>query len=157
MAETGDPYSVAARRHDEREAQRLHAQNEATKAPMVRCPQCRQDEVHFDDQPWCPGCGTVWESGSELADEYAEEFLGLDWYTSIKDGGEEPTSDCSNCGEQAVVKIQPDDATFWTMKCMSCESLFNDRCTRCGAPIQHREEGDLIICTTCWDYVVSRP
>jgi hypothetical protein len=98
----------------------------------------------------------VWESGAEMAGEYAEEFLGLDCYTSVKDGGDEPTLECPDCGEPAVVVVQPGDITFWTMMCMSCESLFNDRYTRCGAPIQHREEGDPIICAMCWDDVVSR-
>jgi hypothetical protein len=153
MAQTGEPYVVAARRHDEQEDLR----REAKQVPVARCPRCRQAQVQIDERPSCPGCGTVWDSGAELAGEYAEEFLGLDWYSSVKDGGEEPTSDCPACGEQAVVMIQSDDATMWTMMCMSCESLFNDRCTRCGAPIQYREDGDLIICTTCWGEVVSRP
>jgi hypothetical protein len=156
MARTGDPYNVAARRHDEREERRRQAKHEATKVPVARCPRCQQAEVRIDEQPSCPGCGAVWESGAELAGEYAEEFLGLDSYTAIKDGGEEPTLECPDCWQQAVVSVQAGDATFWTMMCMSCESLFNDRCTRCGAPIQHREEGDLIICTTCWNDVVSR-
>lgn len=153
MAETGHPYSVAARRHDEQQQLRQAARQ----VPMARCPQCEEAAVRFDDQPSCPGCGAVWESGAELADEYAAEFHGLDSYTSIKDGGEDPTSECPDCGDQAVVMIQSGDATFWTMMCMSCESLFNDRCTRCGAPIKYREDGDLVICTTCWDDVLSRP
>ncbi|MFI9531511.1 hypothetical protein [Micromonospora rosaria] len=155
MARTGDPYNVVARRHDEREEPRREAKQAARKMPIARCPRCRQAEVHIDEQPSCPGCGAVWESGAELAGEYAEEILGLNSYTWVKDGGEEPTAECPDCGEQAVVSIQPGDTTFWTMMCMSCESLFNDRCTRCSAP-QHREDGDLIICTTCWNDVVSR-
>ena len=157
IARIGDPYSVVARRHDEREELRREARNEATKAPMARCPRCRQAEVSFDDQLSCPGCGAVWESGAELTGEYAEESLGLDSYSSIKDGGEDPTSDCSGCWEQAVVMIQPEDATFWTMMCMACESLYNDRCTRCSTPIQHRDEDDSIVCMTCWNDVLSRP
>jgi hypothetical protein len=152
MAETGESYIVAARRHDEREELRREGQ----KAPMARCPRCQQGAVLLDEQPSCPECGAVWESGAELAGDYAAEILGLDSYTSIKDGGEEPTLGCSVCGQEAVVSIEPGDTTFWTMMSMSCEAVFNDRCTRCGAPIQHREEGDLLICTTCWDDVVSR-
>jgi hypothetical protein len=139
MADAGASYVVAARRQDEQEDLR----REAKKMPMARCPRCKQAGLEIDERPSCPGCKAVWESGAELAGEYAEEFLGLDRYSSVKDGGEEPTSECPDCGEQAVVMIQPDDATFWTAMCMACESLFNDRCTRCGAPIQYREEGDL--------------
>lgn len=151
MALTGDPYVVAARRQDEQEERRRAVKQ----APVARCPRCRQAEVRIDEQPSCPGCGAVWESGVELAGEYAKEFLGLDWHTSIKEGGGEPTSGCPDCGKQTVVSVQAGDAAFWTMLCMSCESLFNDRCARCGVPIQYREDGDLIICTTCWDDVVS--
>lgn len=152
MEETGESYVVAARWHDQREEMRRAARQ----APVVRCPQCRQGGVVIDEQPSCPRCGATWESGAELADEYAGEILGLDSYTSFKDGGEDPTLDCPDCGEQAVVAIQPGDTVFWTMMCMSCEALFNDRCLKCGVPIQYREDGDLTVCMACLDYAVSR-
>ncbi|MEU0150639.1 hypothetical protein [Micromonospora fulviviridis] len=145
MRLTGETYVVAARRHD-KEVARV----DARRLPVVRCPQCPEGMVDIDETPACRACGATWDSGQELATEYADVFLGLGWYSSIKDGGDAPTRDCPDCGEQSVVTIQPDDVTFWTMMCVSCATSYNDSCTRCGAPIQHREEGDLLVCADCW-------
>jgi len=151
MRLTGEPYVVAARRHDA-EVRRF----DTSRMPVARCPQCSEGLVDVDVTPVCRTCGTTWESGAELAGEYAEVFLGLDWYSSIKDGGASPTQDCPDCGEQAVVAVRPEDSTFWTMMCLSCAAPWNDSCIRCGAPIQHREEGDLLACTACWEDAMER-
>lgn len=151
MRRTGESYVVAARRHDE-EQHHLETRH----LPVTRCPRCSVGLVEVDAIPECPACGATWESGAELAGEYAEVFLGLDWYSSIKDGGDAPTQECPECGEQAVVTVRPEDATFWTTMCLSCSAPWNDSCMRCGAPIQYRGEGDLLVCSACWQDAVQR-
>lgn len=149
MRRTGEPYVVAARHHDAEVHRR-----DTGRMPVARCPQCSEGIV--DVTPLCRTCGTTWDSGAELAGEYASVFLGLDWYSSIKDGGAPPTHDCPDCGEQAVVTVRPEDSTFWTMMCLSCAAPWNDSCIRCGAPIQHREDGDSLACTACWQDAIAR-
>jgi len=151
MRLTGEPYVVAARRHDDEQAHRPNPR----RVPKVRCPKCSDGVVEIDLAPVCRNCGTTWKSGSELANEYAEVFLGLSWYSSMKDGGDAPSQDCPECGEQAVVSIPPEEATFWTMMCLSCAVPWNDSCTRCGAPTQRRA-GDGLVCTACWQELVQR-
>lgn len=151
MRLTGEPYVVAARHHDA-EMRRLATH----RMPVARCPRCSEGVVDVDVSPGCQTCGTTWDSGAELALEYAAAFLGLDWYSSIKDGGAPPALDCPDCGEQAVVTVQPEDSTFWTMLCLSCATPWNGACMRCGAPIQHREEGDSLACSACWQEAMSR-
>lgn len=74
----------------------------------------------LDEAPACSACGATWESGAELAGEYAEVFLGRNWYTSVTDGGEPPTGECPDCGEDAVVAVRSEDVTsLWHMLCLA--------------------------------------
>lgn len=151
MSRTGETYVVAARRHDEEVGRTV-----ADRTPVTRCPDCSEGVVTIDVTPRCQACGTTWESGPDLAIEYAGVFLGLDWYSSVKDGGDPPTVDCPDCGESAVVTVRQEDATLWTMLCLSCEAPWNFSCLRCGAPMRHREEGDGTACDACWEVVMQR-
>ncbi|MDX8054965.1 hypothetical protein SK571_36815 [Lentzea sp. BCCO 10_0798] len=151
MRLTGEPYVVAARHHDAEMRRKA-----ADRMPVVRCPQCSEGTVEVDVTPACPVCGATWDSGAQLAVEYAAEFLGLDWHSSIKDGGAPPTQDCPDCGEQAVVTVRSKDTTFWTRMCLSCATPWNESCIRCGAPIQHREDGDSLACHECWQDAIAR-
>jgi hypothetical protein len=86
MEETGETYVVAARAHDVEQARTI-----AIAAIVVRCPNCITGSISIiDEQIGCAICSARWESPEAAAEAYAEEFLGLNWYSTIKDGGAPP-------------------------------------------------------------------
>jgi hypothetical protein len=93
----------------------------------------------------------------QIAQEYAERVLHLDWYTAASDGAEPPVENCSECAETAVVwdEFGPAHAGRVGL-CFACGESFNDRCTRCNYPMHSRQPGDSLVCSMCWDDVIHR-
>src|SRR3712207_2263926 len=90
MEETGQTYVVAARAHDAEQARTI-----AIAAIVVRCPNCVTGSISIiDELIGCATCSATWESPETAAEAYAEEFLGLNWYSAVKDGGAPPVHPC---------------------------------------------------------------
>jgi hypothetical protein len=152
MAQTGEPYTVAARHHDAE-----HQQTVTLIAPEAHCPRCSTGVLDLgEQQPRCTQCEAVWETGSDAASEYAATVLHLDWYTSATDGGESPAEDCPECGEEAVVWDTFDAEAGRMGLCFSCSESFNTHCSDCSRPLLDSEPGGFQPCAECWDYRISR-
>jgi hypothetical protein len=152
MAETGEPYTLAARHHDAE-----HRPAPVWIMPEARCPRCSMGVLVLDEeQPQCTHCAAVWENGSSAANEYAGTVLRLDWYTYVTGGDERPAEECPECGETAVVwdTFHPDDGR--TGLCFGCGESFTTHCAICNRPLFDGDPGGSGPCTECWEDYMQR-
>lgn len=81
------------------------------------------------------------------AKDFIENELEISEYQCVKDGGEFPLYECSECGEE---QLAYDEETH-RYHCFACGADYTDEdltfCERCGSPM--RQYGELSICRNC--------
>lgn len=140
----------------EHRMQRIQPELSKSTYPVMECPRCRQRALLWDEPPRCAYCSEKWVTGTAAANEYASTILDLDWYTYRTEGAPEPVEHCPECGQQAVVWLDPEGepASALTALCMECGEEWDDRCERCGCPATS-EHGETTICSDCWEYIIA--
>lgn len=114
---------------------------------IVHCPSC-SEECYIRNENMCYLCDYEGTS-EETAKHYIENVLGIDEYTSVKDGGEFPQYSCPECGEYAYVS----DSDL----CFSCEYQpegITDFCNWCKEVIDSEKE--ISMCSSCIERVMSK-
>ena len=120
------------------------------------CPRCSQRALIADTEPRCLFCGQTWRDGAGAATEYADVILGLSWHET-QNGGEPPTTNCSECGDEAVVwdHFEGAHSAVRSAMCFACGEHFDETCSRCAAPISTGDDGPSI-CADCLDELVHK-
>ena len=126
---------------------------EAVESPIVECPRCVQEAMHFSDGAKCSFCGYSAE-GETAAGDYAYSLFGMGW-KYVADGGVIPVYRCSECWREAFVDVGSLKQDFESERlvCFSCGySLSWDQsefCVKCGSPFSKRAD-ELPVCTNCY-------
>jgi hypothetical protein len=138
----------------------------------VECPRCVQPTLLLTEGEVSRCAFCLWKpvDGVECAAEYVDAVLGMNHYTTVKDGGVWPVLTCVNCSETSMVEgieqRRPDPATmnvgeppcdwkapaYWG--CFSCGTTADrteiDRCVRCETLTVIGDDDGLPVCSDCW-------
>jgi predicted RNA-binding Zn-ribbon protein involved in translation (DUF1610 family) len=127
---------------------------------VITCPGCLQLALlHDGSRAHCRFCDRIWEDMDDLAVEYAGSVLHLSWY-EVQAGAEPPVRACPDCGHETLLAdvLVRDDPTNSNWLCLNCgmKTKENDirPCTSCSELMHHDE--DSVICSSCWEAVISR-
>jgi len=101
----------------------------------LSCEECGSDllrpaEVDGDTLIECSRCGAT-ESRDSYAPKAIKAALEGEAYSAMKDGGDDPYTDCPECGLEAYVMSEH--------KCANCQAEAQHDCERCGAEIPASE------------------
>lgn len=142
--------------------ERLHEINKKLEEneTVVECPRCAQKVLVLSEGANCLFCGYKQEA-NEAANEYINEILGVDHYTTIKDGGEYPLYICPECESETLVDCGDSGSQYPNDRCFVCfdcgfsrgEGVL-DFCTNCGRPFDPGDDG-MAICDRCFKYKVE--
>lgn len=88
----------------------------------------------------CARCGAV-ESRESYVPKAIRSALEGDAYSAMKDGVDEPYTDCPECGEEAYVMSE--------RKCALCQAEAEHECERCGTDIPASEMVSSPMCGYC--------
>jgi len=123
---------------------------------VITCPECEEEFLLLGDcGVKCCFCGYQ-KSGKEAANDYIHNILGIDEYSTIKDGDEYPLYDCPECGDDALVY----DWEKGRAICFSCD--YKERieklsfCIYCGAVYKKAADEDLGMCPECITYKINK-
>ncbi|MDD5504399.1 MAG: hypothetical protein PHV77_03690 [Candidatus Omnitrophica bacterium] len=107
-------------------------------ATIVECPACYQEALVLgEEHPLCLFCGYSAEPAI-VANKWIETILGINYYTTVKDGGYNPLYSCPECKEETLVDKGLSGSQFESNRyiCFSCGSIWKeselDECLRCG-------------------------
>ncbi|GLY53166.1 hypothetical protein [Lentzea sp. NBRC 102530] len=145
--------------------QRMQQLQPALVAQPSWCPDCGQPAVLMSSaehphpvnvpahiEPRCAFCTRRWDSLKDYVYDFADVRLGLS-IQGVADGGDYPTETCPECGDELLVwfdVVTGERRRDATGRCFSCESEFNDRCSRCGHPVDNPEIGkEMKPCSEC--------
>ena len=121
----------------------------------ITCPACGEKFLIRDDNATCVFCGYT-ASGTEAAQDYVENILGIDSFSTIKDGGEIPIYECPQCGNETLVF---NDDTGEAL-CFSCdyEGKTEDFvfCDWCGKPYECDGDDGIGMCPDCIAYRMEK-
>ena len=119
------------------------------KIPVLACPQCGQKAALVEGGIHCLFCGHR-DSAEAAADAYISGVLGIDKYTTIKDGGEWPLHTCPECGKETMVDHLREVGANERFVCFGCGESWDDLeiCSYCGGLYDPGEDGQLI-CDNC--------
>ena len=123
---------------------------------VIKCPECEEKFLLIGDcEVKCCFCGYQ-ESGAEAANDYIHNVLGIDEYSTIKDGGEYPLYTCPECGDDALVY----DCENGMAICFYCG--YTERieklsfCISCGVLYKKVADEDLGMCPGCITYKMNQ-
>lgn len=115
------------------------------------CPQCQESFLLRDDDVKCLFCGYE-DNGESAANNYIFNIMGLDKYSTVKDGGEYPLYDCPQCGKETLVVMEENEGAF----CFSCDfNCDNDEvkfCSSCGSFFYETNGESIGLCENCIEY-----
>ncbi len=121
----------------------------------ITCPACGEKFLIRDDKATCVFCGYT-ASGTEAAQDYVENVLGIDSFSTIKDGGEIPVYECPQCGNDALVFNNDTGEVL----CFSCdyEGKTEDFsfCDWCGKPYECDGDDEIGMCPDCIAYRMEK-
>lgn len=114
---------------------------------VTYCPVCYQDAMAVDIGGKCLFCHQSYDDAEQLANDYINNILGINSYSTVKDGGVYPLFNCVDCGAEAFVDAE-DGGWF----CFSCGVRYSNNeinyCETCGTPYIV-EEHDIGMCDSC--------
>ena len=105
-------------------------------------------------------CGYSAESAS-AAIEWIETILGINYYSTVKDGEEYPLYNCPECMAESLVDKGPSGSQFEAEQyvCFNCGSIWKeselDTCSRCGRLYQAQGD-DFGVCRECIKGTLSK-
>ncbi len=112
---------------------------------IVKCPTCFKNTFPLSENNTCLFCGYT-DTPENVARAYIENVLGISEFLEVKDGGEFPLTDCSECDKHSLVMT--DDSCI----CFSCSTKRPrsdyDYCNYCNAPFIEYP-GDQGRCSGC--------
>jgi hypothetical protein len=151
--------------------QRLRRELASFAEEVTACPRCMEMAFRLNSANLrCYYCEHDWLSTDalEIAEEYASEVLGISSYDVGRYRVDSPIYSCVECEMDAMVTrvkfLESPDIDYYA--CFSCyvrlEPVEVGICSRCGVgtftrtPIEKlEEEGEIDICTSCWDNIVA--
>jgi hypothetical protein len=91
-------------------------------------------------------------------DDFTHIALRLSFYEAATEGGEYPTEDCPECGDDMVVWFDPasGERSKRFARCFVCEAEFDDRCWRCNRPATAPSEDEGTVCSDCWSELAHK-
>ncbi|CVK19211.1 TFIIB-type zinc ribbon-containing protein [Sporomusa sphaeroides] len=121
----------------------------------IICPECKEKFLVIDGgSVKCCFCKYE-DSGESAAEDYVNNVLGMDAYSTIKDGGEYPLYTCLECGCESFVF----DYEKGTAICFSCGHQCDidelSFCSCCGALLYNHADC-IEICSDCLDYKINK-
>lgn len=121
---------------------------------VTYCPVCFQGALVIDDGGHCLFCNHTNHDGEELARNFISEILGIDEYSTVKDGGEYPLYYCFDCGKESLVDASDDeDIEGWI--CLTCGIEYDsddiEFCETCGTPFI-ADEHSIGMCNSCIEH-----
>ena len=129
---------------------------EQSGASAVICPECKEEFLVIDDNDVkCYFCGYD-ESGETAADDYINNVLGIDAYSTIKDGGKYPLYTCPECGDESLVYDYENGIAICFCcghKCGTDELSF---CNYCGTVFYETVDEGMGICSNCISYKINK-
>lgn len=88
----------------------------------------------------CSRCGAT-ESQNSYVPKAIKAALDGDTYLAMKDGGDEPYTQCPECGEETYVMTE--------QRCALCRESVQHECERCGCEIPASELASSPLCGYC--------
>lgn len=114
------------------------------------CPDCGEQFLIRDDSAKCIFCKYE-RDGEEAADDYIVNILGIDKYSTIKDGGEYPLYTCPECERESFV-VDFDNGNAICFSCdFDCSTEEISFCSDCGMPYVSSND-EIGLCVNCADY-----
>jgi hypothetical protein len=131
---------------------RQSAEKDGVLEKLIKCPECLEDYFLIGDcENECLFCYYT-DTPQNAADEYISNVLRISHYECVKDGGEYPLYECSECDENSMVYDQESQIFI----CFNCGSTIDssdvDWCSDCGRPFCSLEEDVTSLCNDCIDY-----
>lgn len=123
---------------------------------VVTCPRCDQVASIMEDGANCLFCGHS-APMEEAASEYISDVLGMDYYRTMKHGGEWPLYTCPDCETETLVDKGSSGSQFPQKRylCFNCgyawDEDYFDFCGECGQPYH----GEMAICDRCFNDKIS--
>jgi len=116
---------------------------------VVICPECQESFLHRDVDVKCYFCGYE-DTGESAANNYIFNIMGMDEYSTVKDGGEYPLYECPECQNETLVLDSENERAL----CFSCDLDCNIKdigiCSDCCSPFySYGYEKDIGICSNC--------
>lgn len=121
----------------------------------ITCPECEEKFLLIDDGVKCYFCEYE-DSGESAAQNYIQNIIGIDEYSTVKDGGDYPLEECPECGAESFVY----DCEGEKAICFDCGYLCNkddlSACSCCGVLFHENTEDGVGICSSCLDYKTNK-
>lgn len=122
----------------------------------IICPECQEVFLlREEDNVECYFCGYE-DTGESAADNYIFNIMGIDEYSTVKDGGEYPLYECPQCGENTFVLDSENERAFCFSCDFDCDGTELEFCSSCGA-LFYKSSGEGIgMCKNCIEYIFSK-
>lgn len=121
----------------------------------VICPECQESFLLRDINVKCYFCGFE-DTGESAANNYINNIMGMDEYSTVKDGGEYPLYECHQCGENTFV-LDSENGRALCFSCdFDCDVNELEFCSSCGSLFYKSDEESIGMCSNCIEYILSK-
>jgi hypothetical protein len=156
FAEIKDAMRKFTKHYDDAKAiaQKMLEQTEVGNYAVI-CPECQESFLLRDCNVKCYFCDYE-DTGESAANSYILNIMGMDEYSTVKDGGEYPLYECPQCGKDTFVLDSENERAL----CFSCDFECNveelEFCGSCGSLFYEYDEDGIGICPNCIEYKLSK-
>ena len=96
------------------------------------------------------------DTGESAADNYIFNIIGMDGYSTVKDGGEYPLYECPQCGKETFVLDSENERALCFSCDFDCDAGELEFCSSCGSLFYDSDEEGIGICPNCIEYKLSK-